>query len=231
MSESARDTLNHRLSNVRERIAAACARAGRPADAVRLVPVSKTVGPETTALLPALGCAELAENRPQALWAKAAAVPGVSWHFVGHLQRNKIDRTLPLVSLLHSLDNTRLLEALDAECAKQGRTLDALIEVNISRESAKGGFAPDELPALAETIGRCPRVRVLGLMGMAAYSDDPEAARPAFAELRQLRDAMRDAWGLPLPELSMGMSGDFEVGVEEGATLVRVGTTLFEGLA
>lgn len=226
-----RTILADRIAGVRGRIADACRRAGRTPGEVTLVAVTKTVSPEVAAVAGELGVADLGENRPQELWKKAAAVPSANWHLIGHLQRNKIDRTVPLVSLVHSVDSERVLEALAAFGAKRGEPVLVLLEVNCSREAAKGGFPPDAVPALSDKLVSLNGVAVRGLMTMAAYSDDPEDARPAFAELRKLRDELRTRTGLELPHLSMGMSGDFEVGVEEGATHVRVGTTLFEGLA
>lgn len=225
-----RATLAERVAPLRGRIAAACARAGRPADAVTLVAVTKTVSARVAAVLPELGVTDLGESRPQELWKKAAAVTTARWHLIGHLQRNKLDKTVPLCSLLHSVDSERLLLALNEFGVKRGTPVPVLLEVNCSREEAKGGFKPEAVPAFADTLVSLAGVRAAGLMTMAAYSDDPELARPTFAELRALRDQLRTRTGLPLPHLSMGMSGDFEVAVEEGATLVRVGTTLFEGL-
>jgi pyridoxal phosphate enzyme (YggS family) len=223
-------TLSDRLAAVRGRIAAAARRAGRSPDAVTLVAVSKTVTPEVAAEAVALGAVDLGESRPQELWKKAAAVPAARWHLIGHLQRNKLDRTVPLVSLVHSVDSERLLDALAAFGRGRGAPVPVLLEVNCSREAAKGGLDPAALPALGDTLVSRAGLDVRGLMTMAAYSDDPEAARPTFAELRRLRDDLRARTGLALPDLSMGMSGDFEVGVEEGATYVRVGSTLFAGL-
>jgi hypothetical protein len=225
-----RTLLADRIASVRGRIADACRRAGRDPSGVTLVGVTKTVSPAVAAVAAELGLRDLAENRPQSLWQKADAVKGVNWHLIGHLQRNKLDRTAPLVSLVHSVDSDRLLEALDAFGRKRGAPVPILLEVNCSGETAKGGFVPDAVPALAGTLPTLAGVSVRGLMTMAAYSDDPQTARPTFARLRDLRDRLRAATGLPLPELSMGMSGDFAVAVEEGATLVRIGTTLFEGL-
>jgi PLP dependent protein len=224
-----RAVLGERVAEVRARIAAACARAHR-ADDVTLVAVTKTVSVRVAAVLPALGVIDLGESRPQQLWQKADAIPDARWHLIGHLQRNKLDKTAPLCSLLHSVDSERLLAAVNAFGVKRGVPVPVLLEVNCSREEAKGGFAPEALSAVADTLVSLAGVSVLGLMTMAAYSDDRQAARPTFAELRALRDQLRTRTGLPLPHLSMGMSGDFEVAVEEGATLVRVGTTLFEGL-
>ncbi len=212
---------------------AACLRAGRPRDDVTLVAVTKTAPVGAAAVLAELGVRDLGENRPQELWRKAAALPPtVRWHLIGHLQRNKIARTLPLVHRIHSADNLRLLAALEEEAARQERTVDVLLQVNASREASKQGFAPDEVLGLAPTLLELERVRVTGLMTMAAYEDDPERCRPTFARLRELRDRLRAAVGAahPLTELSMGMTNDFEVAVEEGATLVRIGTALFEGL-
>jgi pyridoxal phosphate enzyme (YggS family) len=228
-----RSTLADRLGTVRARIAAACRRADRDPAGVTLVAVTKTVGPRVEALLPELGVNDLGESRPQELWNKAASLPAtVRWHLVGHLQRNKVERTLPLVKLIHSADSVRLLNALSAEAEKRSRVVPVLLEVNVSREPAKHGFAPEVVPGLAALIRSQRQVPVHGLMAMAAYTDDPEAARPAFAELRRLRDGLRAELGpeYPLDVLSMGMSHDFEVAVEEGATMVRIGTTLFAGL-
>lgn len=240
-----RAVLGERVAAVRRRIAVACARVGRDPAGVTLVAVTKTVSVRVAAVLPALGVSDLGESRPQELWKKTAAIPDARWHLIGHLQRNKLDKTVPLVSLLHSVDSERLLAAVNEFGVKWGvgdgwplefganaptHPVPVLLEVNCSRETAKGGFTPDSLPSLADTLMSLSGVSVVGLMTMAAYSDDPQAARPTFTELRTLRDALRTRTGLPLPHLSMGMSGDFEVAVEEGATLVRVGTTLFEGL-
>lgn len=216
-------SLESRLAEVRNKIAAAAKIAGRDASAVTLVGVTKTATVELAAEAFSLGLHDLAESKPQELWKKAAAIPAARWHLIGHLQRNKLDRTVPLVSLLHSVDSVRLLEALDAFGVNRGSPVPILLEVNCSREKSKGGFTPNDLPAIEELRG----VTVQGLMTMAAYSDDPESARPAFAELRELRDALRVRTGLPLPHLSMGMSNDFEIAVQEGATLVRLGTVLF----
>lgn len=222
--------LGERLASIRERIAAACRRSGRSPDAVTLVAVTKTASPAIALIAAELGALDLGENRPQELWKKAEAVPGARWHLIGRLQRNKIDRTAPLATLIHSVDSERLLQALGAFGVKRGDPVPVLLEVNCSREQAKSGFAPEAIPALSESLASLRGVSVRGLMTMAAYSDDPEAARPTFAELRRIRDDLRAQSGLDLPHLSMGMSGDFEAAVEEGATFVRIGTSLFEGL-
>ena len=218
-----RKRLGERIASVEARVAAACQRAGRPRDSVTIVAITKTVSVRVAALLPELGLLDLGENRPQELWKKAAAIPGAIWHFTGHLQRNKIDRTLPLVRLLHTLDSIRLAEAI-------GSATPALLEVNCSRETTKGGFAPDELPMVADKLLTIEGIRIEGLMTMAAHAEDPEACRSTFAELRTLRDGLRERTGWKLPQLSMGMTNDFEIAIEEGATFIRLGTVLFEGL-
>ncbi|HJZ60091.1 MAG TPA: YggS family pyridoxal phosphate-dependent enzyme [Gemmataceae bacterium] len=225
-----RSVLSDRLASVRGRIAGACRRTGREPSAVTLVAVTKTVSSRVAAVAAEVGMHDLGENRPQELWKKAAEVPAARWHLIGHLQRNKIDRTVPLVTLIHSVDSERLLDALDAFGRKRGAPVPVLLEVNCSREAAKGGFSPEEVPGLSDRLVSLAGVSVRGLMTMAAYFEDPQKARPAFAELRELQHRLRTATGLPLPDLSMGMSNDFEVAVEEGATLVRIGTTIFEGL-
>jgi pyridoxal phosphate enzyme (YggS family) len=225
--------LEQRLAAVGERIAAACRRAGRAPEEVTLVAVTKTVPPEVAALLPELGVLDLGENRPQELWRKAAALPAaVRWHLIGHLQRNKVERTLPLVYRVHSADSVRLLRAIDDDLAKRNAALDVLLEVNASGEASKHGFAPAEVPGLAPELAALRNVRVAGLMTMAAYEEDAERCRPTFAVLRHLRDALRRSVEPrhTLEHLSMGMSNDFEVAIEEGATLVRLGSVLFEGL-
>jgi pyridoxal phosphate enzyme (YggS family) len=147
------------------------------------------------------------------------------------LQRNKVERTLPLVSRIHSVDSLRLLAALDAEAERAQRPVEALLEVNCSGEGSKQGFAPEGVAGLAPALAGLKRVRVTGLMTMAAPEEDPQACRPTFRLLRACRDRLQEAAGRPFPELSMGMSNDFEVAVEEGATLVRLGTVLFEGVS
>jgi PLP dependent protein len=228
-----RTQLADRLAAVRGRIAAACARAGRDPD-VTLVAVTKTVSPRVAAVMPELGVLDLGESRPQELWRKAEALKDlpIRWHLIGHLQRNKVEPTLPLVHMIHSIDSLRLARTVAVEGTKCGRQPETLLQVNASREQQKHGFDVDELLTVRAGLAQLP-LNVVGLMGMAAYADDPETARPTFAGLRQFRDRLQREWnsnGFRISHLSMGMSGDFEVAIEEGATLVRVGTTLFEGL-
>jgi pyridoxal phosphate enzyme (YggS family) len=234
MSKSGlKQMLTGRLAAVEERLQAACRRSGRQRSEITLVAITKTISPYTAALLPDLGVFDLGENRPQELWLKTGVLPpAVRWHMVGHLQRNKVERTLPLVRMIHSVDSVRLLQALEQEAVKQARVVEVLLEVNASREASKHGFAPADLTAVAPEMPSLKHVRVRGLMTMAAPEDDPEHCRPTFIELRQLRDKLAKELAPPheLTHLSMGMSNDFEIAIEEGATLVRLGTVLFEGL-
>jgi pyridoxal phosphate enzyme (YggS family) len=224
--------LAERLAAVEERLSAACLRAGRSRAKVTLIAVTKTVSAEVAALLPGLGIHDLGESRPQELWRKASVIPLVRWHLIGHLQRNKIERTLPLLSRIHSVDSLRLLRALEtaAETLANPRPLPALLEFNVSREANKNGFAPEDLDGVAAALAVLKYVHVDGLMTMAAYEDDPERTRPTFRALRELRDRLAAIVRRPLPHLSMGMSNDFEIAIEEGATMVRLGTVLFEGV-
>ena len=218
--------LCNRFASVRQRIVAACERVSRPADSVQLVAVSKTVSLRVIQQCLALGQLDFGENRPQTLWPKAEALPQARWHFIGHLQRNKLDRTVDCTHLLHSVDSLRLLQSLSDYGAKRGTPVPVLLEVNCSGEPQKGGFEPGEMPDIRPFSG----VAVQGLMTMAAQHDDVELCRPAFAQLRQLKVQLEQTLGVALPHLSMGMSNDFEVAIEEGATLIRVGSTLFSGL-
>ena len=226
------DLLRSRLASVEGRISAACQRSRRDRSAVTLVTVTKTIPIDLAAILPELELLDLGENRPQELWRKAAALPkNVRWHLIGHLQRNKIEQTLPLVNLMHSIDSVRLLQALDQEAGKQQRTPEVLLEVNVSGEGSKQGFAPGEVADLTSTLQALRHVRIGGLMTMAPLQP-PEQCRPLFAALRRLRDQLRERLTQrhDVRHLSMGMSNDFEVAIEEGATFVRLGTVLFEGL-
>jgi pyridoxal phosphate enzyme (YggS family) len=230
------------VAAVRDRIAVACRRAGRVPESVRLVAVTKYVSADVTQLVLETGVTDLAESRPQSLWAKAealaAARPQPRWHLVGHLQRNKVHRTLPVLAMLHTLDSARLLEALAAEAERVSpgarSRCEVLVEVNLTEDPGRSGAAIADLPALVRAAAGSPAVRLRGLMGMAGHPDAAAAdARRDFARLRMLRDEL--ATTLPDPglvaELSMGMSGDYEAAILEGATLVRIGSALFEGLA
>jgi pyridoxal phosphate enzyme (YggS family) len=227
-------SMAERLEAVETRIAAACRRASRPRGDVKLVAVTKTVSSQMASRLVELGVLDLGENRPQELWRKAAELPAnVRWHLIGHLQRNKVEKTLPLTTLTHSADSLRILQAIDAEASKQSRTVEVLLECNASGEAAKQGFALADVPKMLSELRKLRFVRIAGLMTMAAYDVEPEKCRPTFASLRRLRDALASQMPPPhqMVHLSMGMSNDFEVAIEEGATMVRLGTVLFDGLA
>jgi pyridoxal phosphate enzyme (YggS family) len=233
------------LHRVREHIARAAELAGRRADEITLVGVTKYVGAREAAEIAAAGCPDLGESRPQGLWKKAEEIntlgavgvshstPQIRWHLVGHLQRNKVRRTLPLVSLIHSVDSERLMAELNDACIEGCGILsgiDILLEVNTSGEAAKHGLAPEDVARLLDAASRYPRVIVLGLMTMAALDGGPDVAAKNFAALRDLRDRLKPNKPdtVLLNELSMGMSGDFEVAIKEGATIVRIGSALWE---
>ncbi len=220
------------IARVRESIATAAERSGRRADDITLVAVTKYVSAEATAAVVAAGCFDLGESRPQQLWDKAAKLddPRIRWHLVGHLQRNKIRRTLPLAHLVQSVDSRRLLDALTVEAALIGRRVPVLLEVNISGDATKTGLSPDEIEPLMAYALTLDNIEVRGLMGMASLAGDTDAARQDFRGMRRLRDRLATVFSgqATLRELSMGMSGDFEIAIEEGATMVRVGSTLFE---
>ena len=226
--------ISENLAGVRARIAEAARRNGRSADAVKLVAVTKYVDAERARQLVAAGCGDLGEARPQELWHKAQALAGaVAWHLIGHLQRNKIARTLPLVRLVHSGDSLRLIEAIAAEAKRAGLApVMLLLEVNVSGDATKHGFKPDELEPLGERLAGFDHLAIRGLMCMAGREGDLDDARRDFENLRLLRDKLRSVWPaqFQLEELSMGMSSDFEVAIEEGATMVRIGSLLFEGV-
>jgi pyridoxal phosphate enzyme (YggS family) len=229
-----REQLRERLAQVEERIAAACRKGGRPRQDILLVAVTKTVSVEVAGLLPDLGVVHLGESRPQELWRKATALPSsIHWHQIGHLQTNKIERTLPLVQLIHSVDSLRLLQALDQEAMRQQRRVEIMLEVNASGEANKHGFAPAEIQTVLPLLPALKQVQLRGLMTMAAYAEDPEQCRPTFALLRELRDRLAPQVPPPhaLDQLSMGMSNDYPIAIEEGATMIRLGTILFEGIA
>lgn len=225
------DRIQDNLRTVQRRIADAAHRAGRAASDVALVAVVKEATTEETQALVDLGVCDLGESRPQQLWERVDQVRGaVRWHLIGHLQRNKARRTLPLVEMIHSVDSLRLLRHLDVLGGELSLRPRLLLEVNASGEAAKNGFAPDALPAIWDEILAFKHVRVEGLMTMAAWESDPQQTRPTFALVRQLRDRLRkqSPAEIELEYLSMGMSNDFEIAVEEGATIVRVGTALFQ---
>lgn len=221
------------LLAVRERIAAAARRSGRDPSAVTLVAVTKKRPAEQARALLEAGAVDLGENYPQELWEKADALadaPAARWHLIGHLQGNKAKRTFPLVGMIHAVDSLKLLRTLDEMAADAPQAPEVCLQVNTSAEDAKHGWKDASIIDDARAIAEVSRIKVVGLMTMAAWGTDAETARPSFVRLRAIRDALRRQTGLALPHLSMGMSNDFEAAVEEGATLVRVGSALFEGV-
>ncbi|MCM2359814.1 MAG: YggS family pyridoxal phosphate-dependent enzyme [Geobacteraceae bacterium] len=218
------------LKIIEERIKAAALRAGRDPATVRLVAVSKTQ-PAALVSAAALGGQRLfGENYVQELAAKAVEVKErVEWHFIGHLQSNKVKQVAGLVTMVHSVDRLSLAQEIDRQWGRLGGVCDVLIQVNIACEASKCGTTVEELLALASAVARLPHLRVRGLMTMPPFFDDPEGARPYFRELQRLAAAIaaEGLAGVEMVELSMGMSGDFEVAIEEGATLVRVGSAIF----
>jgi pyridoxal phosphate enzyme (YggS family) len=214
------DSLSSRLAQVRERIANACARSGRSPESVRLLAVTKVFGPEVIREAYALGLRNFGENYVQEMERKAPAIAdlaGAQFHLIGHLQNNKTKKAVQLFSEIDTVDSARLASRLNAE----GKVIDVMIEVKLSSEVSKSGAMPGYLPELVHSIGNCPNLRLVGLMTVPPWSEDPEQSRPYFARLRELAD------NLGLSELSMGMSHDLEAAIEEGATWVRVGTALF----
>jgi len=215
-----------RLSAVKAAIAQAAERVGRDPGSVRIVAVTKGVGLEPIREALALGLRTLGENRVQEALAKIEALADESpqWHLVGHLQSNKARQAAERFSMVQSIDSVHLVEAL---AARAQRPLDVLIEVNAGEEPRKTGARPAEVDAIVRAITASPRLRLLGLMAIGPLQGGPEAARPVFRRLRSIRDDLRQRFSLELPELSMGMSEDFPVAVEEGASMLRLGRVLF----
>ncbi len=229
------------LDRIQDTIAAACARSGRSERDVSLVAVTKSVGIEAIAAAVDVGLTDLAENRVQRLTERAAQLeallqrrrsnrPGpVRWHMVGHLQRNKVRAVLDVAEVIHSVDSLRLAEAIDARAEQAGRVVEVLIQVNCSQEPQKFGVAVGAASYLGELVGTLRHLRLLGLMTMAPQTRNPEKARPSFVRLRELFEEMRrdGVGGTSFRHLSMGMTQDYAVAVEEGATILRIGTALF----
>jgi pyridoxal phosphate enzyme (YggS family) len=223
--------ISARLDGVRDRIVRAARRAGRPPDSVRLVAVSKTVPAEIVRAAAAAGQVDFGENKVQEALQKISATADrrIRWHFVGHLQSNKARKAAQAFACIHSVDRTDLIDRLDAAAAETGATPEVLIQVDLGREPTKHGAVEDQVRALFDRGGSCRAVRVVGLMTIPPFAEDPEASRPFFRRLREMRDELAGA-GAPattVRELSMGMSHDFEVAIDEGATIVRVGTAIF----
>ena len=220
--------LAENLALIRQRIAAACSQAGRDPAAVTLLAVSKGMPPQVVGEAADAGLTLFGENKVQEAKAKIPLCPDrLRWHMIGHLQSNKCRDAVQLFEMIHSVDSVPLAEEIQKCADRQAGTMPVLLEVNLAGESAKFGFRPDAvLPALQQ-INSLPRVEVQGLMTLGPWTPDAEKVRPIFRQLREIKTRCEQALGAPLPHLSMGMSGDFEVAVEEGATIVRLGTALF----
>ena len=217
------------LEQVEEFIREACAKSGRDPSEVRIVAVTKTHGPEVVEEARAAGLSLIGENKVQeAMWKKPLCDSRLSWHLIGHLQTNKVRHALATFDYFHSIDSAKLLDKIQTVSEETGLRPRVLLEVNVSGERSKSGMKPEEVPFVLEhAMLECPRIEVQGFMTMAPFSVDPEASRPYFRRLKELQIQMRKVSGLYLPELSMGMSGDYRVAIEEGATFVRLGTVLF----
>ncbi len=226
--------ISDNVARVQQRIAKAAERVGRTAEDVQLVAVSKYFGVAESAALLAAGCRQLGESRPQQLWEKAAdaELANTAWHLIGHLQRNKVRRTLPLASLIHSVDSQRLLKAIDQTAKQIDRKVRVLLEINCSGDTEKHGLTLDELKRLLDIAPEYGNVEIRGLMTMAARQGGETVAAESFCKLRTLRDeaARNCPPEVSLDELSMGMSRDFETAIREGATIVRIGSLLFDGI-
>ena len=220
--------LEENFRSVRERIESACARANRAPRDITLVAVSKGQPPEAVSALVDLGQLIFGENRVQEGKAKIPLCPGrARWHMIGHLQSNKARDAIALFGMIESVDSLSLAQELEKFAEKQAKTMPILLEVNVAGESSKFGYRPDTALAELPQINQLRHLEVHGLMTIAPYSTDAQKVRPVFRKLRELKSQCEQVLGAPLQHLSMGMSGDFEVAIEEGATIVRIGTALF----
>jgi pyridoxal phosphate enzyme (YggS family) len=213
---------------MRSAVAQAVAAAGRPAGSARLLAVSKMVPQELVMAAYAAGAREFGESRPQELAEKAAKMPAdCVWHMIGHLQANKVRPVVRHAAWIHSVDSLDLLQRIDRIAGEEGRCPAVLLEINVSGEESKFGLAPAAVPAVIEGGLACANLRLAGLMTMAPYEATEAELRKIFGGLRTLRDSLQFSFNIALPELSMGMSGDFPIAVAEGATIVRIGTAIF----
>ncbi len=211
---------------IKSALESAALRAGRRPDDTRLIAVTKSASLEDIKQAAGLGITDFGANRVQEEADKIKSLPDVNWHFIGHLQRNKVKYIMPVYCMVQSLDRLSLAEELQRCAVKFDREIDVLVQVNISGEESKFGLVPEEVAPFLRQAARYDRIKIRGLMGMAPFVDDPGETRPYFRRLRELRDKNARA-GLELPELSMGMTNDYTIAVEEGATMVRIGGALF----
>ena len=220
--------IEENIEGIRNRMAGAAQRTGRSVDDVRLIAISKTHPAESIRAAHAAGLDTFGESRVQEARAKIPDLPSaLHWHFVGHLQKNKVRHALPLFDLFHSVDSLGLASDINRIADEDGVHPRVLLEVNVSGEGSKFGFSPDKLRGELESLLALPRLTIEGLMTIPPLASDPEGSRRFFAQLRTLRDELEREFAVRLPELSMGMTNDFEIAIEEGATMVRVGTAIF----
>jgi len=218
------------LDSVQQRIAAACRRAGRDPASVTLLAVSKGQPPAVVGAAADLGLGLFGENRVQEAKAKIGQCPGrLRWQMIGHLQSNKCRDAVHFFEMIQSVDSLALAQEINKWAGKSARTMPVLLEINIAGEASKYGYRPEVLVAELEAINALHKIEIHGLMTVAPWSPEPEKVRPVFRRLRELKTQCEKILGVPLPHLSMGMSGDFDVAIEEGATIVRIGTALFGG--
>lgn len=221
-------SLAENLASIQKRIAAACARAGSDPASVTLLAVSKGMPPEVVREAADCGLTLFGESKVQEAKVKISMCPGrLRWQMIGHLQSNKCRDAVHCFEMIQSVDSLELAQEINKWSDKQARTMPILLEVNLAGESTKFGFKPEQMLAELEAINALPKIEVHGLMTIAPWAPEPEKVRPIFLQLRELKKQCEEKLGASLPHLSMGMSGDFEVAIEEGATIVRIGTVLF----
>jgi pyridoxal phosphate enzyme (YggS family) len=221
--------IKENLEQIRRNISRAAEKAGRDTDDITLIAITKYVGIAEIRALIKLGVRDIGESRLQEALKKIPEINDeVRWHMVGHLQRNKVKKAVEHFEMIHSVDSPRLVREIANQASRDGRVVKILLQVNTSGEETKYGAPQEDVNILANAAVREESVEVLGLMTMAPYAEEPEEARPYFRELRLIRDRLRQSLGRPLPHLSMGMTADYEVAVEEGATMLRIGTALFK---
>ena len=221
-------SLAENLDSIQQRIRAACDRAGRDAASVTLLGVTKGQPPEAVTEAGRLGLAFFGENKIQEAKAKIPLCAGrLRWHFIGHLQTNKCRDAVELFEMIESVDSLHVAQEISKRAEQASKTMPILLEVNLAGESSKFGYSPEKLLAELSQINALPRLEIHGFMTVPPYTTNAENVRPVFRRMRELKERAEQALGAPLPHLSMGMSGDFEVAIEEGATIVRVGTALF----
>jgi pyridoxal phosphate enzyme (YggS family) len=220
--------LAENLEAIQRRMAAACARVGRSPGTVTLIAVSKGQPPEAVAEAARLGLTLFGENKVQEAKAKIPLCPSrLHWHLIGHLQTNKCRDAVGMFEMIQSVDSLHLAEEINQRAEQAAKTIPILLEVNAAGEASKSGYSPERLLAEFSQINALPRLEIHGLMSVPPWTPNPEKTRPLFRQLRELKDQCEQLLGAPLPSLSMGMTGDFEVAIEEGATMVRIGTGLF----